>query len=173
MFKSTTNSSINYLFQRELNVCYILLFFFFLVNFVGKYRIITCLSWLITGFETRLMWWVPLVEQELLTLPEHLSSSPVISGVRGTRSLVLYVCFVDRCLSFCTFFFLPLCCRFLFDIWIRITPLVSSNSSYHRIPYTDVSGLHLKHMDKRMVWISRMFTLIEVINNKWSLSGMC
>ena len=27
------------------------------------------------------------------------------SGVRVTRSLVLYVCFVDRCLSFCTFSF--------------------------------------------------------------------
>ena len=42
------------------------------------------------------------MEQELLTLPEHLSSSPVFSGVRVTRSLVLYVCFVDRCLSICT-----------------------------------------------------------------------
>ena len=29
---------------------------------------------------------VPLVEQELLTLVEHLSSPPVISGVRVTRS---------------------------------------------------------------------------------------
>jgi hypothetical protein len=29
-------------------------------------------------------------EQELLTLPEHLSSHPVFSGVRVTRSLVLY-----------------------------------------------------------------------------------
>jgi hypothetical protein len=46
---------------------------------------------------------VPLVEQELFTLPEHLSSPLVFSGVRVTRSLVLYVCFVDRCLSFCTF----------------------------------------------------------------------
>jgi len=46
---------------------------------------------------------VSLVEQELLTLPEHLSSPLVFSGVRVTRSLVLYVCFVDRCLSFCTF----------------------------------------------------------------------
>ena len=44
-----------------------------------------------------------LVEQELLTLPEHLSSPPVFSGVRVTQSLVLYLCFVDRCLSFCTF----------------------------------------------------------------------
>jgi hypothetical protein len=42
------------------------------------------------------------VEQELLILPEHLSSSPVFSGVRITRSLVLYICFVDRCLSFST-----------------------------------------------------------------------
>jgi hypothetical protein len=47
--------------------------------------------------------WVPLVEQELLTLPVHLSSLPIFSGVRNTRSLVLCVCFVDRCLSFCPF----------------------------------------------------------------------
>jgi hypothetical protein len=46
------------------------------------------------------------VEQELPTLPEHLSSPPVFSGVRVTRSLVLCVCFVDRCLSFLYFFFL-------------------------------------------------------------------
>ena len=60
---------------------------------------------LIIGFVTRLTRRVPLVEQELLTLPEHLSSPPVFSGVRVTRSLVLYVCFVYRCLSFCTFSF--------------------------------------------------------------------
>ena len=48
---------------------------------------------------------MPLVEQELFTLPEHLSSPTVFSGVRVTRSLLLYVCFVDRCLSFCTFSF--------------------------------------------------------------------
>ena len=38
-------------------------------------------------------------------LPEHLRSPSVFSGVRVTRSLVLSVCFVDRCLSFCTFSF--------------------------------------------------------------------
>jgi hypothetical protein len=88
------------------------------------------------------------------------------SGVRVIRSLVLCACFVDRCLSFCTFsfghcvvcsssmygFWLPLwyllvivlyvplrctdsdypfgifwslCCLFLFDVRILITPLVS------------------------------------------------
>ena len=82
-------------------------------------------SWLITGFVTILIRQVSLVEQELPTLPEHLSS-PLFSGVRCTRSLVLYVCFVDRWLSF---FFWPLCCLFFFDIRIFITLLVSSNSS--------------------------------------------
>jgi hypothetical protein len=54
---------------------------------------------------TRLTRRVPLVEQELPTRPEHPSSPPVFSGVRVTRSLVLRVCFVDGCLSFCTFSF--------------------------------------------------------------------
>ena len=31
--------------------------------------------------------------------------TPGFSRVRATRSLVLCVCFVDRCLSFCTFSF--------------------------------------------------------------------
>ena len=60
-------------------------------------------SWFITGFLTRLTRRVPLVKQELLTLPEHLSPPPVFSGFHVTRSLALFVCFVDCCLSFCTF----------------------------------------------------------------------
>jgi hypothetical protein len=63
------------------------------------------LSSFMTGFVTRLTRWMVLVEQELLTLPEHLSSSPIFSDVGVTRSLVLCVCFVDRCLSFCPFSF--------------------------------------------------------------------
>jgi hypothetical protein len=51
----------------------------------------------------------------------------VFSRVCVTRSLVLSVCFVDRCFSF---FFSPLCCLSFFDLQILITPLVSSNSSY-------------------------------------------
>ena len=83
-------------------------------------------SWVINGFVTRSTRRVPLVEQELRTLPEHMSSPPVFSGVRITRSLYLCVCFVDRCLYF---LFLPLCCLFFCDLRILITPLVSSNSS--------------------------------------------
>jgi len=58
-----------------------------------------------TRFVTTLTRRVPLVEQELLTLPQHLDSTSVFSGVRVTGSLFLCVCFIDRCLSFCTFSF--------------------------------------------------------------------
>ena len=53
-----------------------------------------------------------LLQQELPTLPGQ-----IFSGVRVTRSLVLCVCFVDRCLSF---FVWPLCCL-SFDFRILIT----------------------------------------------------
>ena len=69
---------------------------------------------------------VPLVEQVLLTLPDHLSSPPVFSGVRVTGSLV----FCRALFVLLYFFCWPLCCLFFFDIRILITPLVSSNSSY-------------------------------------------
>jgi hypothetical protein len=76
-------------------------------------------SWLATGITRRM----PLVGQKLLTLPEHTSSPPVFSGVRVTRFLVLCICFADRCLSFCTFFFWPLCGLFFFDIQIMVASL--------------------------------------------------
>jgi hypothetical protein len=37
------------------------------------------------------------------TLPETPDFTPGFSGVHVTRSLVVCVCFVDRCLSFCSF----------------------------------------------------------------------
>ena len=55
--------------------------------------------------------------------------------VRGidfvTRSWVLCVCSVDRCLSFCPFFLWPFYCMFFFDIRILISPLISLNSSWY------------------------------------------
>ena len=99
-------------------------------------------SWLITGFVTGLTRRVSLVELELLTLLEHMSSPPVYSGFRVTRSLILYVCFVDRCFSF---FFWSLCCLFFFDLWILITPLVSSSSH-------STSGRFFRSMCKTAQW---------------------
>jgi hypothetical protein len=72
-------------------------------------------SWFITGTVTRLTRQVPIVEQEIPTLPEHPSTPLVFSGVRVTRSLVLCVCFVDLCLFF---FFWPLCCLPFYDLQI-------------------------------------------------------
>ena len=56
-------------------------------------------------FETRLTQRVPLLEQEMLILPEHLSSPTVFSAVHVTRPLLLCACLGDRCLSFCPFSF--------------------------------------------------------------------
>ena len=84
-------------------------------------------SWLVTRFMTRLTQRVTLVEQELLTLPEHLSSP---SGFYWSSCysifIVLCVCFGDCSLSFS---FWPLYCL-SFALRILITPLVCSNSSY-------------------------------------------
>ena len=76
-------------------------------------------SWLIAPRLTR---WVPIVDEELLTLPEHLISPPVLTGVRVTRSLDLYVCFVGRCLSFCTFSFdhCVVCSSSIYECWLPL-----------------------------------------------------
>ena len=79
-------------------------------------------SWLITGFVTRVTRRVPLVEQEQLTPSEQLSSPPVISVVRVTRPLVLCVCFVDSCLSFCPFSLgnCVVCPSFIYGFWLHL-----------------------------------------------------
>ena len=88
------------------------------------------LSWLVTGFVTRVTRRVPHVEQELLTLPEHMSSYPVFSGVRVSRSLVLCVVFCKSLFVFLYFIFWPLYCLLFFDLRFLITPFVSSNFSW-------------------------------------------
>ena len=87
-------------------------------------------SCLITWFVIRETRPVPLMEQELPTLPEHLRPPPGFIGVLVSRSLVL--CFVYRCLSFVLFLLaivLYSLCLSIY-IWILIALLVSSNSSF-------------------------------------------
>jgi hypothetical protein len=67
---------------------------------------------------------VPPVEQELLILPEHMSSPWVFSGVRVTRSLVLCVMFIRSLFVHLSFFFWSLCCLSL-DLRLLITFYVS------------------------------------------------
>ena len=88
---------------------------------IWSFRICFCLLLSDNLFVTMLYLW----SRKLPTLPVHTCSPPVLSEVHVTRYLVLCACFVDRCLPFWS-----LCCLFLFDLRILITPLVSSNSSY-------------------------------------------
>jgi hypothetical protein len=79
-------------------------------------------SWLITGVVTRLTRRVPLVGQELLTPLEHLSSPPVFSRVRITRSLAICIWFVYHCLYFCTFSFgyCVACSSSIYRFWLPL-----------------------------------------------------
>jgi hypothetical protein len=67
-----------------------------------------------------------LVEHELLTLLEHLSSPPDINGIRVARSLVLCTVFCKSVVALLSFFFLLLCYLYFFDLRLLITPLVLS-----------------------------------------------
>jgi len=74
---------------------------------------------------TRLTRRVLLVEQELFTLQEHLSSPPIFYW--GSCYYYVYM-FCRWLLVLLYFYFWPLWCLFFFDIRILIIPLVSSNS---------------------------------------------
>ena len=60
--------------------------------------------WLITGFITIVTWWVPHVEQELPSLPEHPSSLPLFSEVQVAWYLVFCVMFCISLFVLLTFF---------------------------------------------------------------------
>jgi hypothetical protein len=78
-------------------------------------------SCLITGFVIRVTRRFPLVEQELLILPEHLRYPKVFSGVRVARSLVLCGVFCRSMFILLSFFFWPLCFLSFFDLRLLIT----------------------------------------------------
>jgi len=77
------------------------------------------------------------VKQKLFALPEPPSLLPVLVG---SVLLDLYFSvwrFVDRCLSF---FFWPSVCCLSFELWILITPLVSSNSLFLHYGVKPIEG---------------------------------
>jgi hypothetical protein len=89
------------------------------------------------------------------------------SEVRVTRSLVLCVCFVDRCLFVCPFlFFWPLCCVSYFDLRILITPLVSSNYSYSRSVVFSRHSCFLNDKNERHNIIEIMLNVTRSKHNK-------
>ena len=133
-------------------------------------------SRLITGFVTRLTRRVPLVEQELLTLPEHLSSPPVFSGVRVTR------CFVDRCLSFCTCSFdhCVVCFSSIYGFWLPLwylqALLTLFNFSLDRFDCICVLGVSIWSLSTILIFnfgisisiICRTISL-QVVSDLWQI----
>jgi hypothetical protein len=116
-------------------------------------------SWLIIGFVTILTRRVSLMEQELLTLPEHLISPPVFSGVHVTRSLVWYVCFVDRCLSFCTFSFghSGVWSSSIYGFWL---PLWYLQTLLPKV--VKISFLQSSHPSLNIVYILKLFLILNI-----------
>ena len=107
------------------------------IFFPHSWRIIVCVT-----SATRP---VPLVEQELLILPEHLCLPPVYSGVRIARTLI----FVDRWLFFC-----PLRClsfseiRLLmanFKLFIWVTRVCHIRSGNFLGSLSFFCGVHVAH----------------------------
>jgi hypothetical protein len=96
-------------------------------------------SWYTTGFVTRVTVRLPLMEQELLILPEH----PEFSGVHVVPSLFCSVyCLVDHCLSF---LYWPLYCLSFFDSRLLITHLVSTYFFDATITYIHDVHYHAKY----------------------------
>jgi hypothetical protein len=86
-------------------------------------------KWLIIRFVTRVKQQVPLLEQELLTLAEHLRSPPIFSEVGLAQSLVLCIVYWRSLFVLLSFLFWPLYCL-SFNFWLLINLLVSSIFSY-------------------------------------------
>jgi hypothetical protein len=53
---------------------------------------------------------LPLMEQELATNPQHLSSNPILVGFLLLNLQLSVYCFVDHCLSICLFSIWQLFC---------------------------------------------------------------
>ena len=68
-----------------------------------------------------------LVKQELLSLPEHLSSIPVFSDARVTQTFVFWIVFCRLLFVLLSIFFWSLCCLSFFDLQILITPWYLQN----------------------------------------------
>jgi hypothetical protein len=81
------------------------------------------------------------VEQELLTLSEHLGSLPV----HVDRTLVFCVMFCRSLFVILCFFFWPLFCM-SFDLRLLIMPLISSNL----FMYIKLKSLYCMHVYSRM-----------------------
>ena len=106
-------------------------------------------SYLITGFGTRVKRQVPLMKQELLVLPKHLSSPKVFSGVPVARSFVFCVATLVFCRLFvCPFYFVLSVAQFTdSDYPFGIFKLFLAQLIQHWLTTREVAGFesHQRH----------------------------
>ena len=113
-------------------------------------------SWLITRFVARVTRQVPLMEQELPTLPEHLSSPPVFTGF--VYSIFSFMCIL--CISLfglLSFFFWPLCylffsfghcvvCSSIYGFWLPLWYLLTlHNADKYVYPWWQLNDMSLNN----------------------------
>ena len=108
---------LRYLAKKMFNIAKIIHVDWQLWEAYGKYFRSCFHSWLITVFVARATRRVPYVEQELITLPEHLSSLRTC-GIYVAQSFVFYVMFC-RSLFFLLYFYFGHCivCPSIYDCW--------------------------------------------------------
>jgi hypothetical protein len=85
------------------------------------------LLWLITWFLFRITRSVQLMKEELHIIPEHSSSPTFVSGDDFALILIFCVVFCRLLLACSPFFYSPLYCISVFDLWLLITTLTPSN----------------------------------------------
>ena len=88
------------------------------------------IQWLITGLVTIVTQWMPLVEQELHTLPDHLNLTLFLSGDYVDKTLDFFVVLCWPLFVFMYFFFWTLYC------------LSSSNYNLWRLPFISSNFYH-------------------------------
>jgi hypothetical protein len=76
-----------------------------------------------------------------LTLPEHIGSHKVFSGVRDARSLIFNVVFCRSLFVILSSLFYPLCCPSICDLRLLITSLAFSNVSSTQTSLNQINGL--------------------------------
>ena len=91
------------------------------------------------------------MEQELLTIPEHLSSPPVFRSVRVARSLVFSIVFCRSLFVFLSLFFSGRCIVYpsIYGFWLH-----SLVSSYFSSTLSNWQQKQIQHMALEIRWLA-------------------
>jgi len=127
---------------------------------------------MITGFVTRVTRWVSLVEQELRTLSEHLSSHLVFSGVRVTQSLVFCIMFRRSLFVLLFFFFWPLCCLSILRFTSSDYPVVIFKLFLKSKKWRSVHQHSLRVIDRHQLNSYNMYNNHMLFICKFNPNGM-